>query len=219
MLKLENITKTYHTKKGAFRALNNICLSVEHGQLVVVQGPSGSGKTTLLLTAGTLLKPDSGSVTINDKNPYHLLPQKISDLRNTAIGFVFQQFYLIPYLNVRDNILAPLAAASKKNNKKHADELIAHFNLTQRANHFPDQLSTGERQRTALARALINQPKLILADEPTGNLDDANAQTVLQYLAEFAQNDCAVLIVTHDPKVKSFAHKTVNLVDGSIIEV
>ena len=177
--------------------------------MVAVIGPSGCGKTTLLLTAGGLLRPSKGEVLIGAVAPYSLSTDERSILRAKKIGFVFQQFHLIPYLNVVENILAPAGAIDNGNGVDRAMELIEHFNIDDRAEHFPEQLSTGQRQRVALARALFNKPDILLADEPTGNLDEANSTVVYEYITEFAAQGGAVLIVSHDNRVARFCDQTV----------
>jgi putative ABC transport system ATP-binding protein len=217
MLELKNIGKTFQGPAGQIEVLKKISLSVSQGEFVSVQGASGSGKTTLLLTAGGLLKPDNGEVLIAGQDPYQMGTNNRSRLRAEKIGFVFQQFYLVPYLSVLENVMSPSVAINNSNAKDCALKLIEHFNITHRINHLPDQLSTGERQRAALARALLNEPELILADEPTGNLDEENGKVVLGFLAEFVSNGGAVLIVTHDMRIGGYADKNINLSEGSIV--
>ncbi|OGF44887.1 MAG: ABC transporter [Candidatus Firestonebacteria bacterium RIFOXYC2_FULL_39_67] len=208
MLELKNISKTYLKSKCDVLALKNISLALKPKDFVVVQGSSGCGKTTLLLIAGGLLKPDSGKVLMDNRDFYTLSSEKRAQIRALRIGFVFQQFFLIPYLNVLDNILSASLGVKTKQTKERAMELIKHFDLENRINHFPSELSTGERQRVALARAVFNKPKLILADEPTGNLDAKNAAIVVSYLKEFAKKGSAVLLVTHSTKIaKSFKNR------------
>ena len=216
MLEIEGISKIYHGSNGIVRALDTVSLSVKPGEFVSVQGPSGCGKTTLLLTAGGLLAPDKGKVLVHDVDPYRISADERARFRAAEIGFVFQQFYLVPYLSVLDNVLAPSIALPQKEARKRAEQLIASFNLKDRTGHIPSELSTGERQRAALARALLNNPSLLLADEPTGNLDKDNADIVLSYLVEFAQSGGAVLMVTHSETASSNAHRTVHLRDGKI---
>ncbi|MBD3315966.1 MAG: ATP-binding cassette domain-containing protein, partial [Chitinivibrionales bacterium] len=185
-----------------------------------LQGPSGCGKSTLLLAAGGLLAPDHGAVRVAGGDLYALSSEQRARYRAHNIGFVFQQFHLIPYLSVLDNILAPSLAIDKNEGvREHAVELMKHFGLESRARHVPSELSTGERQRTALARALLNRPKLLLADEPTGNLDGENAETVLGYLGEFSrEGGGAVVLVTHDIRVARHAHRVIRLQAGKLIE-
>ena len=218
MLEFKQVSKSFKGPKGQVKALENVSFSVSPGELVVVQGPSGCGKTTLLLTAGALLKPDTGAVLINGLDSYSIGPNQRNTLRAEKIGFVFQQFHLIPYLNVLKNILAPSLAGPQPGNLDRAKQLIRHFKMEERIDHIPGQLSTGERQRTALARALLNSPELILADEPTGNLDEENGKIVLGFLSEFVKDGGAVLIVTHDTNISQFAHRSLRLSQGEIIK-
>ena len=213
MLRLEAISRTYHGANGPVRALQEVSLELTPGSFLAVQGPSGCGKTTLLLTAGGLLRPDSGRVVLLDRDIYALSHDERARFRGAHIGFVFQQFHLIPYLSVWDNVCAPALAVPRKDAIARAEQLLEHFGLGHRRHHVPAELSTGERQRTALARALFNQPKVLLADEPTGNLDADNGRRVLEYMAEFAQGGGAVLLVTHDPAAAKFA-KEVRKMDG-----
>ena len=173
LLQLDHVSKAYTDAQSTVRAVGDISLQVAKGEFVGVQGPSGCGKSTLLLIAGGLLKPDSGQVQLDGQDPYALTPDVRAEFRARTIGFVFQQFHLVPYLSVLDNILAPALAvtASRSEARDRALQLIERFGLSDRREHVPAKLSTGERQRAAMARALLNEPKLILADEPTGNLD------------------------------------------------
>ena len=221
LLEIENLTKTYQTGSHMVRALDAVSLNVDAGQFVAVKGPSGCGKTTLLLVAGGLLAPDSGAVRIAGENPYDLAPDERARFRARRVGFVFQQFHLVPYLSVMDNVLAPSLAADPKdrNLRDRAAELIAEFGLGHRQHHVPGQLSTGERQRAALARALLNGPSVVLADEPTGNLDQENAEIVLGYLSRFAENGGAVMMVTHDPQAAAKAHRIETIREGKLATV
>lgn len=216
LLDLQDLQKTYHTAKGDVHALDELSLSVDAGQFRAVRGPSGCGKTTLLLIAGGLLAPDAGKVLVAGTNPYDLPPDKRARFRADNVGFVFQQFHLVPYLSVLDNVLAPAMASNLTGARERAEELLGHFGLQSRSHHVPSQLSTGERQRTALARALLNRPKLLLADEPTGNLDDENAVAVLGYLKEFAADGGAVLLVTHDSRAVEYADSVTSIDRGKL---
>ena len=215
MLSLSHIKKAYRSRDDhEVPAVDDVSLSLGKGEFAAVQGPSGCGKSTLLLIAGALLSPDAGSMTIDGENPYDLSANARAALRAEKIGFVFQQFHLAPYLNVRDNILAPSLATSSPHGARRADELMELFGLTGRATHVPDELSTGERQRVALARALFNKPSLILADEPTGNLDPDNSRIVLERLREIAGQGSAVLMVTHDENAAQAADRIERLREG-----
>jgi ABC-type lipoprotein export system ATPase subunit len=203
MLQLANVTKSYEGRPGPVRAVEGITLEIEPGQFVAVRGPSGCGKTTLLLMAGGLMNPDAGSVRLNGTDIYALPPDRRATFRGKSIGFVFQQFHLVPYLSVLDNVLAASLATREGSSEKvreRAERLIERFGLTHRTHHVPGTLSTGERQRTALARALLNEPVCLLADEPTGNLDPENTDLVLDALGEFAAEGGIVLLVTHDDR-------------------
>ena len=216
MLKVEGVTKSFAGPTGVVAAVRSVSLSVRPGELVAVEGPSGCGKTTLLLVAGALLAPDSGAVEVGGTNPYGLDSERRGRLRAGRIGFVFQQFHLLPYLTVLENVLVPSVAQPDPGARARAEELVRHFRIEDRMHHRPDQLSTGERQRVALARALLNRPGLLLADEPTGNLDAENAAVVFRYLAEFAQSGGAVLVVTHDPRAAGHAGRRVRMRAGQI---
>ncbi|MEC9258205.1 MAG: ABC transporter ATP-binding protein [Candidatus Poribacteria bacterium] len=222
MLELNRVEKTYTNKNQQIFALRQVTLQVDKGSFVAICGPSGCGKSTLLFAAGGLLKPDSGIVKIEETNLYMISADQRAQYRAIKIGFVFQQFHLVPYLNVLDNILAASLALEginqqmKVNLRNRALELIEHFGLIDRLLHVPSKLSTGERQRTALARALLNQPRLLLADEPTGNLDDENTEMVCQHLATHADNGGIVLLATHDQRVASYARNIVQMSDGAI---
>jgi len=216
MITVEKLTKTYTGRDTAVAALRDVSLRVAGGEFVAVHGPSGCGKTTLLLAIGGLLMPTSGAVTISGQNPYALTPENRARFRGTTLGFVFQQFHLVPYLSVEQNILVAAMAAPRGDAPERARALMAQFHLGGRAAHVPAELSTGERQRVALARALLNEPKVLLADEPTGNLDGANAELVLGALAEFAGKGGAVLLVTHDARAAQYAGRTITMEAGSI---
>ena len=210
-LTISHLTKSYAGPRGTVRAVTEFTLALQAGEFVSVQGPSGCGKTTVLLTAGGLLQPDAGQVVVDGCDLYAQSAAARAQVRATKIGFVFQQFHLIPYLSVWDNVLCPSLAADLPAAHRRAHELIERFGLTQRRDHVPAQLSTGERQRTALARALLSQPRLLLADEPTGNLDAENGAVVLTHLADFARAGGAVLLVTHDPRVAQYAPRNVHM--------
>lgn len=211
LLEIKNLTKSFTGPKGTIRAVNDISLSIGPGEFVAVRGPSGCGKTTLLLAAGGLLAPDHGEIRVTGENPYRLSPEQRARFRAKHIGFVFQQFHLVPYLTVLDNILVPSLALAPGNHRNLAEELAAQFGLTDRLHHVPAHLSTGERQRTALARALLNKPELILADEPTGNLDSENTRIVLNALTAFTRAGGAVLLVTHDPQAAGHASRGIDM--------
>lgn len=216
VLQIQNLAKAYAGPAGKVGAVDDVSLSLAKGDFVAIQGPSGCGKSTLLLAAGGLLAPTSGTVTVAGQALYSLSADERAKFRAAKIGFVFQQFHLIPYLDVIDNVLAPTIALRMSDGREKAKALIERFGLGHRLHHVPAALSTGERQRVALARALLHDPPLLLADEPTGNLDEANGEAVLAHLAEFTKNGGAVLLVTHDPKASKHATRTVLMRDGRI---
>lgn len=218
MLQLENVTRIWPGNPAPVHAVSDLSLQLSSGEFVAVQGPSGCGKSTLLLMAGGLLQPTTGDVRINGSNPYTLSADERAAFRARAVGFVFQQFHLVPYLDVLDNVMAPSIAVSNasSNVRQRAEELVEHLGLGHRKRHVPGQLSSGERQRTALARALLNQPQVLLADEPTGNLDPDSAQAVLGYLKEFAESGGAVLLVTHDDRAVPFAQHVIHMNEGQV---
>ena len=218
MLSVENVTKTYRRASGEVRALTGVSFTAREGEFVAVQGPSGCGKTTLLLVVGGLLRPDEGRVSLADQDPYALSPDGRARFRAAQVGFVFQQFHLVPYLSVLDNVLVAALARPADGAARRARELIEHFGLADRAAHVPAELSTGERQRVALARALLNRPRLLLADEPTGNLDRASARAVLAHLAEFAKAGGTVVLVTHDVRASEYAQRTLQMTEGRICD-
>ncbi len=218
MLKLDQVSKIYTSHQQEVKAVDRVSLEVEAGEAVALQGPSGCGKTTMLLMSGALLRPTSGTVLVRGEDPYGLSANQRSDFRARHIGFVFQQFHLIPYLNVLQNILAANIPAKRADAQHRAEQLIHQFRLDDRVHHVPAELSVGEKQRVALARAVFNEPALVLADEPTGNLDPDNAQVVLDALRQYADNGAAVLIVTHDPAAAARAHRVVHLQHGRVVE-
>ena len=218
LLELESVSKSYPGPEGKIQAVDQLSLSVGGGEFVAIYGPSGCGKTTLLLATGALLQPTEGRVLLEGQDPYSMSSGERARFRGLHIGFVFQQFHLVPYLDVLDNILAPtLAVSANGRARSRACELAERFGLAGRLHHVPAALSTGERQRVALARALLNQPKLLLADEPTGNLDEQNGELVLRSLAEFARAGGAVLLVTHEPRAVDHAGRSLKMIGGKLL--
>ncbi len=216
MLKLEEVAKTYAGAQGEVSAVAGVSLTIDAREAIAVHGPSGCGKSTLLLVCGALLRPTSGVVRLADVDPYALSADARSRFRAEHIGFVFQQFHLVPYLDVLQNILAANVAKRQPQPRDRAEELIRRFGLEPRRHHVPAQLSVGERQRVALARALFHRPKLVLADEPTGNLDPDNAVIVLDALREYADAGAAVLMVTHDQHAAARAHRVLHMDQGRL---
>jgi ABC-type lipoprotein export system ATPase subunit len=219
MLVLERVGKTFRKGGRRIAALAPIDLTVRAGEFVAVQGRSGSGKTTCLLIAGGLLRPDSGRVLLDGHDLQAMTPNQLAAFRSRHIGFVFQQYHLIPYLTVLENILAPQAARGGAGDLARGRALAEQFGLQHRLDHTPAELSSGEKQRTALARALLFRPKLLLADEITGNLDHGNAQIVLAYLSEYARTGGSVLLMTHDRELARQADRAEYLPDLRELEV
>ncbi len=204
VLSLQQVSKTYRPPgRSSVVALDQVSLSVPAGAFKVVCGNSGSGKSTLLLSAGGLQRPDAGRVQVGATDVYSLSSEKRARFRAETIGFVFQQFHLIPYLDILENVMAPALALATDTTEaqQRAREMIDRLGLTHRLDHPPSELSIGERQRVALARALLNRPDLLLADEPTGNLDAQNGEIVIRHLRDFAARGGAVLLATHDTRI------------------
>lgn len=219
LLSLTDVSRSYRDEQRVVTALQSVSLELDAGEFVAIHGPSGCGKSTLLLTAGTLLKPDSGTVEIDGTDPYAMSSDARATFRSNQIGFVFQQFHLVPYLSVLDNVLAPsIAQGGSAELRDRALQLVQQFGLGDRAHHVPSHLSSGERQRCALARAMLKQPRLILADEPTGNLDEQNAQLVLKSLRDLTATGTAVLLVTHDPRAGHVADRRIEMAAGAIYD-
>ncbi|MBI2927565.1 MAG: ABC transporter ATP-binding protein [Verrucomicrobia bacterium] len=216
MVRFENVSKIYPTSRGAVKSLDALSLEVKAGEFIALRGPSGCGKTTLLLTAGGMLRPTSGRVTVDGQDLYALSSRERAQFRARKIGFVFQMFHLVPYLNAVENVLLAANPATKNPDRDRAARLLAQLGMTPRADHKPADLSTGERQRTAIARALLNEPKLILADEPTGNLDPENAAEVFRHLQEFHRAGGTVLVVTHGTTADAFADRVVEMRAGAV---
>ncbi len=213
MIRIDGVTKLYASGDVTIKALDDISLIVEKGELVVVSGPSGCGKTTLLLAAGGLLHPEKGKVLIDGLDLYRMSPEQLAGFRAGHIGFVFQQYHLIPYLTVLENVTVPTLAHASPDKAGKAIQLIMELGLEERMHHVPGELSAGEKQRTALARALLNDPVVILADEITGNLDRENAAIVLDKLKAFTRNGGTVLLVTHDEKAFDYAGRIIGMKD------
>ncbi len=217
MLELKNVTRDFiNNKKEQVAALTDINLKVEEGEFLSIVGPSGSGKSTLLFIIGALLNPSGGEVLLRDKDIYDTTPSYRADLRLQEIGFVFQTFNLIPYLSALDNVAVPamLTMKSRKKATDRATELLQRFGLIERLDHNFSELSVGERQRVALCRSVINNPGIILADEPTGNLDPAMTREVMSLFKELNSSGHTVIIVTHEEEVAAYARKVLHLQNG-----
>jgi putative ABC transport system ATP-binding protein len=220
VITVEKLVKTYQLGKVSIPALRGISFTVARGESVVVMGPSGSGKTTLLNLIGAIDRPTSGAVFIEGRDITALSEGELTKLRRHKIGFIFQFYNLIPALTAIENVELPLlmAGVSRKDGSKRAFELLEMVGLGGRADHFPDELSGGEQQRVAIARALANKPSVILADEPTGDLDTKTSVEVVQILSDTSKKeDATVIVVTHDPLIAEKADRILEMRDGNII--
>jgi putative ABC transport system ATP-binding protein len=219
MIKLDKLTKVYRTDEIESTALNEVSFAIRQGEFVSVMGPSGCGKSTLLNILGMLDKPESGSYKFQGTEVSHLNEKGRSDVRKRNIGFIFQNFNLIDELTVFENIELPLIynKVSSSERKTRVNELMEKIGIAHRASHFPQQLSGGQQQRVAVARALITKPHLILADEPTGNLDSSHGNEVMEMLCELNEAGTTVIMVTHSSHDASYSGRTINLLDGQII--
>ena len=209
MIKIEGLSKFFRTEEVETIALNGVSMEVKDGEFVAIMGPSGCGKSTLLNILGLLDNPTSGDYYLADREVGHLKEKERTQVRKGNIGFVFQSFNLIDELNVFENVELPLTYLKVKASER--------MNISHRANHFPQQLSGGQQQRVAIARAVVSNPKIILADEPTGNLDSKNGAEVMQLLTELNKEGTTIVMVTHSKHDASFAHRVINLFDGSIV--
>ena len=218
MVRLEKVSKLYHTRRCDVKALDEVSLYIKEGEFVVVRGPSGSGKTTLLLSIGGMLRPTEGQVIVDGSDIYAMSEHERTRFRAENIGFVFQMFHLVPYLNLWDNVMLAAGVGDRRVETEKVHQLLKRLRLIDRAQHKPGDLSTGERQRTALARALLNRPRLILADEPTGNLDPETAAEVIGYLGEYHRQGGTVIVVTHGAGADRYADRIVHLREGRIEE-
>ncbi len=221
VVKIENAVRKYQIGKVETQALRGVNLSIENGEFVALVGPSGSGKTTLLQMIGCLDQPTSGSVCINGKDVTRLNRNQRADMRRGTIGFIFQFFALIPTLSAYENVEMPLLlnGHSSKERRERVMELLKAVDLVDRANNRPDQLSGGQQQRVAVARALAPKPTLVLADEPTANLDTENGKQVMDIMAKLNQETGVTFVfATHDPRVIKYAKRVVTLRDGLIVE-
>jgi len=221
MLRMENIRKVYRTDLVETHALEDFSLHVDDGEFVSIMGPSGSGKTTFLNVAGLLDTFDGGKYELDGKNVSHLSDREMSRIRNEKIGFIFQSFNLIPDLDVFDNVDVPLRyrGLSAGDRKERIERAVGVVGLSSRLHHLPSQLSGGQQQRVAIARVLAADPKLILADEPTGNLDSLMAREIMDLLDEINRRGTTIVMVTHSPECAARASREIHLLDGRVIDV
>ena len=217
ILEITNLSKTYGTGETQVKALDNVSLSVESGEFVAIIGPSGSGKSTLLHILGGVDVPTSGSVVINGVDISNLDETALAIFRRRQIGLIYQFYNLIPILTVKENLTLPLLLDGRKPDERVVDDLLKTLGLTERVNHLPNQLSGGQQQRVSIGRALINNPALMLADEPTGNLDSENSREIVSLLRKFnKENNQTVIIITHDERIAMSADRVISIEDGKI---
>ncbi len=219
VIKMKNVTKTYHVGEINVRALCGVNLEVRSGEFVAIMGASGSGKSTLMNLIGCLDVPTSGRYDLDGTDVSALTPNQYADIRNQKIGFVFQGYNLLSRTTALENVELPLFYDRSRrigNSRKAAEEVLAHVGLADRMDHEPSQLSGGQQQRVAIARALVNRPEILLADEPTGNLDSRTSVDVMSVFQELNDQGITVLLVTHEEDISRYARRIVNLKDGSI---
>lgn len=220
MISLQTIKKSYYVGERELPILKGINLEIAKGEFVILMGISGSGKTTLMNIIGLLDKPTQGDYRFVGRDVEVLDDENLADMRNQYIGFVFQQFFLLPYLDAIENVLIPIVYSRKniKNPREKAKALLARFGLSHRIHNKPAQLSGGEQQRVAIARALVNDPELILADEPTGALDSKTSSEIMDLFKMLNDEGKTIIVVTHDPKLAQFGKRLVRIEDGAISE-
>ena len=217
ILQTTELKKYYGAKPNITRALDGVTLSIEKGEFVAIVGTSGSGKSTLLNMIGGLDVPTSGKVIVDGRELSTLKDEQLTIFRRRKIGFIFQNYNLVPVLNVYENIVLPVELDGNKVDKKFMKEVVRMLGLEDKLNNMPSNLSGGQQQRVAIARAVVTNPKLILADEPTGNLDSKNGAEVMSLLTELNKEGTTIIMVTHSQHDASFAHRTVHLFDGSVV--
>ena len=219
VLRTEELTREYGFGDNKVVALNHVSFSVEEGEFVTILGPSGSGKSTLLHLLGGVDKPTSGTVYIGGQSIYEMKERELTAFRRREIGQIYQFYNLIPVLNVEENICLPMLLDHRQAERKDLDELLDLLGLTERVNHLPSELSGGQQQRVAIGRALISKPKLILADEPTGNLDQKNSREIIKLFRELNEKyGQTILLITHDEKIAEHAERIIVIEDGQIVK-
>ncbi|WP_312471203.1 ABC transporter ATP-binding protein [Neobacillus sp.] len=218
MIQLDAITKSFLLGKESIHVLNGISLQIEQGEFVAIMGPSGSGKSTLMNIIGCLDKPTEGEYYLGGENVSHYNDKELARVRNQSIGFVFQQFHLLPRLSALKNVELPMiyAGISKKERQARAEEALMKVGLSDRMDHLPNALSGGQKQRVAIARSIVNKPKLILADEPTGALDSKTSMDIMEQFRELNGEGVTVIVVTHESEVAEYANRTIMVRDGVI---
>ena len=217
LLRVENLSKSYGKGEAKVDALKNINLSIKKGEFIAIVGPSGSGKSTLLHLLGVVDKPTSGNVFINDINIYDLKEKDLAIFRRRNVGLIYQFYNLIPVLTVKENILLPAELDNRKIDKEYLEDLLKTLDLKERENHLPSELSGGQQQRTSIGRALINRPSIVLADEPTGNLDSKNSKEIVELLkVSVKKYNQTLIMITHDTNIALQADRVITIEDGII---
>jgi putative ABC transport system ATP-binding protein len=216
LIEIHDISKNYESGDTSINAIKNMNFYIDDGEFITIMGQSGSGKSTLLSVLGALNHPSYGKVLIDSMDLYNLSTEQRADFRSEYIGFIFQSFQLVPYLTVIENVEIPMAVTGikKKNQREMAMDVLRIVGLEQKSDRLPDQLSGGEQERVAIARAIVNKPPLILADEPTGNLDSSTATGIMELLKSLNQDGHTIIMVTHNQKMSEYASRTINIVDG-----
>ena len=218
VIEIRNIIRDFPLGQETVHVLKGIDLDIESGDYIAIMGPSGSGKSTLMNILGCLDTPTSGSYNLNGKDVSKMSDDELAEIRNKEIGFVFQTFNLMPRTTALENVALPMiyAGISKKDRTKRAEEVLEDVGLADRMDHKPNQLSGGQRQRVAMGRALVNNPSIILADEPTGNLDSKTSEEIMDLLDEIHRNGNTVIVVTHEEDIAAKAHRVIRLIDGMV---
>ena len=219
LIEIKNLHKTYESGEEKVSALVDVGLHIERGEFISVMGPSGSGKSTLLTILGGLNHPSNGEVVVDDISIYQLPLERLADFRREYLGFIFQSFQLIPYLTVIENVMLPLSITERSNREqnKMAEEILDRTGLKKKEKRLPDQLSGGEQERVAIARALVNSPPILLADEPTGNLDTKTGKEIMELFKSLNSEGQTIIMVTHNPENADYSSRRVHLRDGKIV--
>ena len=214
----ENLTKTYGSGDAVVAAVDGISFKIEEGEFVGIMGESGAGKSTLLGMMGAMNAPTSGSLVVEDIDVYSLRQEQRADFRREFLGFIFQSFHLVPYLTVLENVMLPLVVvkAKKKKKREMALEALTRVGLKDKANRLPNQISGGEKERVAIARSIVNEPPVLLADEPTGNLDTKTTREIMELLLELNQEGMTIIMVTHSPDCAAYAQRILRVSDGKL---
>ena len=220
LIKIHNLSKTYESGEEDVLALVGLNLNIERGEFISITGPSGSGKSTLLTILGGLNHPTKGEVVVDEIPIYQLPMEKLADFRREYLGFIFQSFQLIPYLTVIENVMLPLAITEKSNREQMimAEEMLGKMRLKGKGKRLPDQLSGGEQERVAIARALVNSPPILLADEPTGNLDTKTGREIMELFKSLNGEGQTIVMVTHNPENVAYSSRSIHLRDGKVVD-